>query len=140
MFRRIVFMFLFVWQLPQNLVALAILPFLGKLKVVARRNYCIGFSASRFPNKASGVSLGNFVFLHPENIHDDFTIRHEMDGHTVDSKLFGPLYLFIIGIPSLLHILLMKKGSNYYDFYTERRANRNAKIAPPNQISKKNIQ
>lgn len=137
MSHKLIFTLLFFWQLPQNLVALAILPFLGKLQVVARRNYCIGLSGNRFPNSASGISLGNFAFFHPESIHDDFVIRHEMDGHTADSKLFGPLYLLIIGIPSILHLVFKRKGSNYYDFYTERRANRHARITPPNQISRK---
>lgn len=133
----LLFVLLFLWQLPQNMVALAMLPFIGKPRVVTRRNYCVGIVGRWFPDSASGVSLGNFAFFHPDCIHDDFTIRHEMDGHAVDSKLFGPLYLFIIGIPSLLHFFFMKKGGDYYDFYTERRANRFAKITPPSQRSPK---
>ena len=133
----ILFAILFLWQLPQNLVALAVLPFIGKLRVVARRNYCIGVAGSRFPDNASGVSLGNFAIFHPDSIRDDFTIRHEMDGHAVDSMIFGPLYLFIIGIPSVLHLLFMKKGGDYYDFWTERRANRFARITPPSHRSRK---
>ena len=42
------------------------------------------------------MSLGSFAFFHPDMAKDDFTIRHEMDGHTVDSKIFGPLYLFVM--------------------------------------------
>ena len=49
-----------------------------------------------------------------------------MDGHSVDSKIFGPLYLLVIGLPSALHLLFMKKGADYYNFFTERRANRHA--------------
>jgi len=108
------------------MVALAILPFLGKLKKVDYRHYCIGLTGSRFPKKGGGISLGNFAFFHPDMADNEFTIRHEMDGHTVDSKIFGPLYLLIIGLPSLLHLLFLKKGANYYDFFTERRANRHA--------------
>lgn len=126
--RSILFALLFVWQLPQNLVALAIMPFLGKLRMVTCRNYCIGLSGKRFPERAGGISLGNFAFFHPDTAHDEFTIRHEMDGHTVDSKIFGPLYLLVIGIPSILHIIFMKKGGRYYDFYTERWANKHAGI------------
>ena len=125
---RLLFLVLFLWQLPQNLVALAIMPFLGKLQKVAYRNYCIGLAGKRFPNDAGGISLGNFAFFHPDTAHDEFTIRHEMDGHTVDSKIFGPLYLLVIGIPSILHIIFMKKGGRYYDFYTERWANKHAGI------------
>ncbi|MBQ6071407.1 MAG: hypothetical protein IJK85_06605 [Bacteroidales bacterium] len=122
----LIFAVLFLWQLPQNLVALLIMPFLGRLTFVDYRHYCFGFAGKRFPKNASGISLGSFAFFHPEYAHDAHTIRHEMDGHTVDSKLFGPLYLLIIGIPSILHLAFKKEGSNYYDFYTERRANRHA--------------
>ena len=120
------FILLFLWQLPQNLVALLVMPFLGRLTFVDYRHYCFGFACTRFPKNASGISLGSFAFFHPDYAHDAHTIRHEMDGHTVDSKLFGPLYLLIIGIPSILHLIFKKKNSNYYDFYTERRANRHA--------------
>ena len=122
------FALLFLWQLPQNIVALAIMPFLGKLRKVEYRNCCLGLAGERFPARASGISLGSFAFFHPDKARDEFTIRHEMDGHTVDSKIFGPLYLLISGIPPILHILFMKKGGRYYDFYTERWANLHAGI------------
>ena len=125
---KLIFILLFLWQLPQNLVALIIMPFMGKLTRVDYRHFCLGYACSRFPKRGSGVSLGSFAFFHPDMADDDFTIRHEMDGHTMDSKIFGPLYLFVIGIPSILHILLVKKEKNYYDFYTERRANRHARL------------
>lgn len=126
MLNKLLFAMLFLWQLPQNLVALLVMPFLGKLTFVDYRHYCLGFAGTRFPKNADGVSLGSFAFFHPDMADDEFTIRHEMDGHTVDSKIFGPLYLFVIGIPSAIHILFMKKSANYHDFYTERRANRHA--------------
>ena len=100
--RKLLFILLFLWQLPQNLVALLVMPFLGRLTFVDYRHYCFGFACTRFPKNASGISLGSFAFFHPDYAHDAHTIRHEMDGHTVDSKLFGPLYLLIIGIPSIL--------------------------------------
>ena len=123
---KLIFALLFLWQLPQNLVALLVMPFLGKLTFVDYRHYCVGFAGTRFPKNADGVSLGSFAFFHSGMADDDFTIRHEMDGHTVDSKIFGPLYLFVIGIPSMFHILFIKKGADYYNFYTERRANQHA--------------
>lgn len=123
---KLIFALLFLWQLPQNLVALLVMPFLGKLTFVDYRHYCVGFAGTRFPKNADGVSLGSFAFFHSDMADDDFTIRHEMDGHTVDSKIFGPLYLFVIGIPSMFHILFIKKGADYYNFYTERRANQHA--------------
>ena len=54
-------------------------------------------------------------------------VSHEAEGHVVDSYILGPLYLLIIGLPSLLHATFgfTKK---YYDFYTERLANYHANL------------
>jgi len=81
----LIFVLLFLWQLPQNLVALLVMPFLGPLSFVDYRHYCIGLAGTRFPKQASGISLGSFAFFHPDYAHDAHTIRHEMDGHTVAS-------------------------------------------------------
>lgn len=127
----LVFALLFLWQLPQNLVAIGILLYGRSIRLVCYRNFCLGLSV-RLPQNAAGVSLGNFAIISPDCIHDPIILRHEMDGHTVDSKIFGPLYLPVIGIPSLLHLFHYNrkrpKNKSYYDFYTERRANRHAGI------------
>ena len=120
-----VFALLFLWQLPQNLVALIILLFSKTEGVIAYRNYCFALK-TKLPQKAGGVSLGSFALISPSNAHDENTIRHELDGHTVDSKIFGPLYLLVIGLPSIIHLLHYDGRKNYYDFYTERWANRHA--------------
>ena len=124
----LIFCLLFVWQLPQNLVALCWLPFAGRVRVLACRNYCVALAA-RLPKAASGVSLGNFAIISPQCADNERTLRHEADGHTVDSKIFGPLYLLVIGIPSVLHLLYRNRFAPhkpYDDFYTERWANRHA--------------
>lgn len=73
---------------------------------------------------SGGISLGPFAFVSSYSNKPE-VIAHETDGHTVDSKIFGPLYLFIIGVPSILWAWLYdNKKHCYYDFYTERRANR----------------
>ena len=124
----LIFGLLFLWQLPQNLVALAWLALAGKKKVVAYRNYCVAVCA-RMPRNASGVSLGSFAIVSPAHDGDQRVVRHELEGHTVDSKIFGPLYLLVVGLPSALHLLWHKrhgKDKPYHDFYTERWANRHA--------------
>ena len=59
-------------------------------------------------------------------------IKHEC-GHVKQSKILGPLYLLVIGIPSILHAWLNKyirmlleewRAYNYYHFYTEKWANK----------------
>ncbi len=77
-----------------------------------------------------GVSLGYFTFVNGHR-DEDWTkdaIPHEY-GHTIQSLLLGPLYMFIIGIPSMVWcngkkgIKKREMGASYYDFYTESWAN-----------------
>ena len=79
----------------------------------------------------SSISLGDFIFIHPYSFEK--SIKHEL-GHSKQSDILGPLYLIIIGIPSLLNnisLRLCRKVGikwDYYKFYTERWANRLAGI------------
>lgn len=111
---------LFIWQILQNLVALVMMPFLGKMTLMYKKRYCWCFYCT---NMRGSISLGSFIFLGSKS---DTTAGHEL-GHVVDSHWMGPLYLFIIGIPSILWAAAFKTG-NYYKFYTERRANRHSHL------------
>ena len=115
------FIMWFIWQLPQNIVALVMLPFVGKLNLIENKKYCYAFEARKM---RGAISLGCFIFLSPYSAKRETTIAHEY-GHVKDSKLFGWLYLFIIGIPSILNAWL-DFTECYYDFWTEKRANKNA--------------
>lgn len=119
----IVFTLLCIWQLPQLLVALVMLPFIGKLKLVADRHFNFCFVGEKM---SGGISLGPFAFI-SKNLNNsqrrEEYIAHELDGHTVDSKIWGPLYLFIVGIPSVMNAAC-DFTECYYDFYTEKRANK----------------
>lgn len=119
----ILFILLFIWQLPQNLIALVMMPFLGKLELISYKKFCFAFVGEFM---SGGISLGNFAFVSPVSAKKVATIMHEQEGHTYDSKLFGPLYLFVIGIPSIMWAWLGSKDKCYYDFYTERWANKHA--------------
>lgn len=123
--KALLFIITFIWQLPQNLVAILMLPFLGKLRLISFKKLCFAFEGE---NMRGGISLGNFAFLSPRLSRDAASVAHEQEGHTHDSKLFGPLYLFVIGLPSLIHAWLYDKSTCYYDFWTERRANRFANV------------
>ena len=112
----------FLWQLPQNLVALLMMPFLGKMKLIRFDLYTFAFECEKM---SGGISLGNFIFLSPTSAQREATILHEY-GHVLDSQKFGWLYLFVIGIPSLLWAGFLSQDKCYYDFYTEKWANRNA--------------
>ena len=117
---------LFIWQLPQHIVALI---YFGYLVMMCKD---LGID-SRYKQAIvipcimrGAVTLGNYVFA---GLNSEYkkTIKHEL-GHTIQSKILGPLYLIVIGIPSITYCGLRRlfpslRKKNYYDFYTERWAN-----------------
>ena len=84
--------------------------------------YCKKFSG--------GISLGNYIISYSRNA---LTIKHE-HGHQKQSLYLGPLYLFVIGIPSICWAglygtkLFPYKENGYYEFYTERWAEQLGKV------------
>ena len=68
------------------------------------------------------MSLGDYLFM-PIGATKK-SIEHEC-GHSRQSDILGPLYLIVIGIPSIIHNIVhticSKLGINwdYYKFYTE---------------------
>ena len=115
-------LFLFLWQLPQNIV--------GAFCIFKYNNYDIKFSSKGEPIEiyykkwfGSGVSLGDIVILDNKYYKPDRyskivmdTIRHE-HGHQIQSRILGPLYLPIIGLLSLLGNIvfrIFKIKSKYY--------------------------
>ena len=110
----------FLWQLPQNLVALVMMPFLGKMELVRFENYCWVFSCQKM---MGGISLGNFIFLSPYMAKKEANVRHEL-GHTVQSHMLGWAYLFSVGICSLCWAAFGSNDKCYHDFWTESWANK----------------
>ena len=120
----IIFGLLCIWQLPQLLIGLLMLPFMRNRKLVADRHFNFCF---RSPNMSGGISLGPIAYVSEYSREE--TIAHETDGHTVQSKILGPLYLLVIGIESLIWAWLYNPDKHcYYDFYTEKNANFFAKL------------
>lgn len=116
----------FLWGLPQNLLG-ALLSLLLSITASPRRRY--GRTFVVFWPFLGSLSLGIFLFLEriPQKVVEEEVLQHE-GGHTLQSLLLGPLYLLVIGLPSLLWAGLFnsyrrKKGISYYAFYTERWAN-----------------
>ena len=72
-----------------------------------------------------GIALGKYIIVSEHS--DLLTIRHEY-GHCRQSKRLGWLYLFVIGIPSIIYaawwVKFDKGRHDYYDFYTERWADK----------------
>lgn len=118
---------LFIWQLPQNIVGLIMYPFIAHKSILCKRNYSTCYISK---NMQGGISLGQFVYVSTYTGSKQYHVSHEIDGHTKQSKILGPFYLLIIGLPSILWATFRnkKKHPNYYAFYTESWANKCANI------------
>lgn len=126
MMRYIKNIILFIWQLPQHLLAII---YMGYLIMMCRD---LGVD-SRYKQAVvipcimkGAITLGNYVFVELNSEYRE-TVKHEL-GHTIQSKILGPLYLIIIGIPSIIYcglrrLLSSLRRKDYYNFYTERWAN-----------------
>lgn len=84
---------LYIWQLPQNLLGLLVILFTGAHKTAISE-----WVASKWP--PFGVSLGNYIIFGGTGGSVD-ALKHEQ-GHQKQSKYLGPLYLLIIGLPSVI--------------------------------------
>lgn len=87
----------------------------------------------------SSLSLGPFIFLtdrpprdrggHIPNVEIPGRLLVHEYGHTIQSLFLGPLYLPVIGLPSVLwnHLPCFQRkwrgGVSYFSFFTERSAN-----------------
>lgn len=137
----------FTWCLPQTLVGLVVFLFckIRKSDTLRYKRTVV----SVFPNNQWSVSLGMFIMVSSMPLTDetdkmkfdvydpklklrvgqaDDLLRHE-HGHTIQSMILGPLFLLVIGLPSILWAWLFdgyrkKYKVSYYSFYTERWADR----------------
>jgi len=122
------FLLLWVWQFPQHLLALVLVKITDATRLPYKRSVYV---YDGYP-WLSGVSLGWYIFL-PERKLIVSTILHE-EGHSKQSLMFGPLYLLVIGIPSVCNNLwdrwFHKSWSSgkrqhwYYNRYPEAWADR----------------
>lgn len=111
---------LFIHQLPQLIVAWVMIPFLGKRELVAFNDNTKAFKCSKMHGS---ISLGKYIFLSPYGANNPGTVSHEF-AHTYQSLILGPLYLLVIGIPSLLWAWVCNDPCKYYSFYPEAWANK----------------
>ena len=124
---------IWLWQLPQNLCGIIYRSISEDNRIcVIENNDSRSVGAKVYLQRANGgISLGKYIFINQDYIDEEIVIKHEC-GHVKQSKILGPLYLLVIGIPSILHAWLnnyigccWKNGEyNYYHFYTEKWANK----------------
>lgn len=119
-----------VWQLPQNLCGLVY-------------KACISEDISNHwysePNHAhiyiketnGGVTLGKYIFVYKRYNNLSYVVTHET-GHVQQSRILGPLYLLVIGLPSIIWAATHRSiapEKDYYWFFTESWANKLAGIS-----------
>ena len=127
---------LLMWELPQNIAG----AFYFIIHGVFAKTFIIddGDSFEMSSDKQKGaVSLGVFRVYKSEYYGNaaqfvKLTRKHEK-GHRIQSKILGPLYLIVIGIPSIIWAALHSsvrrlRTVDYFSFYTEKWADRLAGV------------
>ena len=117
----------YVWQLPQNLLGMLYKDCISD-DIIIRVNCDATDYECYLTRNGGGVTLGRYVFVNQNYKDLSNVILHER-GHVKQSRILGPLYLIIIGIPSiswagLRRLIPALKKINYYSFYTENWANK----------------
>ena len=115
------------WEAPQTSIGYLSSQVINGIGYTDRVDYLKGvtFSTSYTDGKGKkGFSLSNFInIFNNERIDEPFldyvlknpTYMHEF-GHTYESHMWGPLYIPVIAIPSVLSISLDKKNHKYKFF------------------------
>lgn len=133
----ILHIFLFLWELPQNIIGLILLFHYFK----KNSNLSYEWKETRLFIKAPiAISLGSFIFWNTDLSNDIFILTkvnkfHEY-GHSIQSIIFGPTYLIIIGITSSIRVLYARyykkktnqKWMNYYKGFPEKWADKLGKV------------
>ena len=112
----------YIWQLPQNLLGTLYKDCISD-NIITRVNCDATDYECYLTRNGGGVTLGRYIFVNQNYTDLSNVILHEI-GHTKQSRMLGPLYLIIIGIPSiswagLRRLIPALKKINYYSFYTE---------------------
>ena len=116
-------LFQWTWGLPQTLAGFLVFLWLTLRKPRRNRIFFHGAVASQW-SLPYGLSLGMFIFISDPGETD--VLVHEW-GHSVQSLILGPFYLFLIGLPSAVWCVFppvvrmrRRKRLKYTSFYCER--------------------
>ena len=104
-----------IWQLPQHIIAYIIMLVKHKsIKSMTNDDGILYYLVDNLFN--SGISLGNYIFLDSNGYYDYKTIKHE-HGHQIQSLMLGPLYLIVIGLPSITGNIINRITRMYFRKY-----------------------
>lgn len=114
---------LWLWQLPQLILG-SIVILLFHNKIIESEEYkttCMFW----VEGCGFGVCLGPIIILDTK-LHED-SVRHEY-GHYRQSMMLGPLYLVVVGLPSLIMNIFARYGiigpDEYYSRWPEKQADK----------------
>lgn len=114
----------YFWQLPQLIAAFIYYQYLKSKDEILDTCTCQGAIVFIKRKSCGSITLGSYIFLSPRAT--DTTVRHEW-GHTRQSVILGPLYLIVIGIPSIIWAATHRTiapNTDYFNFFTEKWANK----------------
>lgn len=124
---------LYFWQLPQNLLALCIM-FIYRKQIeswkISSHNGVVYETIYFLKVIRFGVALGSYIILNNSATETDE--KHE-EGHCIQSRMLGPLYLIIVGILSAVMNLMSQYSykfgkkkfyKNYYKRWPENWADK----------------
>ena len=98
------------WEMPQSWLGQTVSQVLNTSGITDKVEYWGGATFSTTSNQKIAVSIGNYINVRTQQYDnfDDYILseegqiaRHEY-GHTFDSHIWGPLYLPVIGAPSII--------------------------------------
>lgn len=113
------------WGFPQTLLGFVI-KCMNREQPSFEYHGCI---VTRWKAKGS-MGVGMYLFLSEKSFDGKSDVLVHEFGHAVQSVILGPLFLPVMGLPSILWCnlppcirLRKEKGVSYYRFYPERSAN-----------------
>lgn len=102
----------YLWQLPQNLLCLIVLIFIKNTKKEKFKDVWLYKTSSNI-----GVSLGSYIILNEKSSNK--SVCHEY-GHCKQSQLLGPIYLIVVGLPSIIMNILTRMFHSLLPSYYKR--------------------
>ena len=120
-FKVLLDIILYIWQLPQNIIGLIVRLIYPHYEKMVIADVPVLYNEN-FPG---GISLGSTIMV---STIDRATSMHE-HGHQIQSMYLGPLYLIVIGLPSIIWAglygnVIPRSHNGYYKFYTEKSADK----------------
>lgn len=106
------------WEIIQTLAGLIVIFAYRAVYVKNIGKRCLYVSNSM----PGGISLGKCIIVGKSSLDSDICHHHEY-GHTRQSMMLGPFYIFIVGICSILNATF-DFAHYYYDFWTEKWADK----------------